>query len=573
MIEMKLVLNFILDDVSRFKELAWANPHLIVSTSDTPVILHDGARYNALHMCAKQNKTAVAHTLLCILQSEAFWHLLYPDDSCTPRNNRINYMLDLYLNTPDKQCGEIPLHIAAKFGFVAMIELLCSHPTTNRAALNFDGYTADDVSGSRCSMTLLLPFSIIQGPFYICCFVNRHQVSQVKFKSITVHSRNHEVFTSYRDYESKTNCLQTNDDEWVLDAYFGPITKQASFFALTTLKKSLASSYCTISKLNAIGRFLLYRQKLEHFCNERTLPLRQKLFLSHDCVLVDEESKVIESFEEFLRKKIRKIMELRHVGSLDFSTARYQSPDASADLFGNTESDVSLGSLASKFANMTLLSSGNESIDLFEDSRCEKTNDRSFSRDLVSRIEDSMMLSCGDMSFDNVTEGPRKFSEENKAMIDSTFGAAEQNLIHSFGEMGLNWSLVGTENEEDSFVTPPSSPVSDFQDAFDIPFVSFCKCSSQVSEQSVEMSVFESLNNILVHRLYKTCASKPDVSISCPLMKAWCETFESKQQLFERAKVVSYFCKICYCVQYDEESEMLLRALKKVVPFQPFCIS
>ena len=59
----------------------------------------------------------------------------------------------------------------------------------------------------------------------------------------------------------------------------------------------------------------------------------------------------------------------------------------------------------------------------------------------------------------------------------------------------------------------------------------------------------------------------------CPLMKAWCEIFESKQQLFERAEVVSSFCKICHRVQYDEESEMLLGALKKVAFFQPLCVS
>ena len=119
------------------------------------------------------------------------------------------------------------------------------------------------------------------------------------------------------------------------------------------------------------------------------------------------------------------------------------------------------------------------------------------------------------------------FLRKTRRWIDSTFGAAEQNLIHSFDEMRLNWSLVGTENERDSFVTPPSSPVSDFQDAFDNPLISFCKCSSQVSEQSVEMSVFESLNNILVHHLYKNYASKSHVSTSCLwCVSSWSESFE-----------------------------------------------
>ena len=426
--------------------------------------------------------------------------------------------------------------------------------------------------------------------------MNKHQISQIKFKSTTVQSpRNEDTVTAHAYNISYNGCkkekqkhLETNDEEWVLDAYFGPMTKQSSFSAITTIKKLLLSSSNGASKLSTLDRFLCYREKLELFCTERGFPLRQKSFLSEEFVQFEVSNRPIEAFEEFLRKRIRKIMEYRHVNidNFDVLSGCNESSNASVDLFETSESgNSSLSSLASKFANMSLLSSGcNSSIDFLDDSIIDQSGDRSGSGDFASRIEDSMMLSCGDLSFEKSGASGNFFQDscdKNKILIESTFGNAEtDNLVFSLGELELNsGKSAGANNDNDEeeenerFLTPPSSPTPVFQDAYDIPFVSFCKCSSLPFGETSNNRNSTSLNNFLVHTFYQKCLSTTEESFSSsfPVMKAWSESFQSKQ-CFDKSKIVSYFCKNCNCVQNDEETETLVRSLKKVAHFQPFCI-
>ena len=37
---------------------------------------------------------------------------------------RMNHIIDLYLNTPEKGCFDTPLHIASKFGFTGNVKVL-----------------------------------------------------------------------------------------------------------------------------------------------------------------------------------------------------------------------------------------------------------------------------------------------------------------------------------------------------------------------------------------------------------------------------------------------------------------
>ena len=56
------------------------------------------------------------------------------------------YLLDTYLNTPDKFLNETPLHFASKVGSQNIVELLTSYPECNRERKNNKGEIPADVN-------------------------------------------------------------------------------------------------------------------------------------------------------------------------------------------------------------------------------------------------------------------------------------------------------------------------------------------------------------------------------------------------------------------------------------------
>ena len=89
-------------DVEKFSETVWANPRYLITSGDTPEILQQGCRYNALHCAVRSGKLDVCQELLRIIQDKHFWKLVYPDDSDVVRQTRRDHLLDLYLNMQDK---------------------------------------------------------------------------------------------------------------------------------------------------------------------------------------------------------------------------------------------------------------------------------------------------------------------------------------------------------------------------------------------------------------------------------------------------------------------------------------
>lgn len=65
-------------------------------------ILQEGCRYNIMHVAAKENQPGIAQLLLDTLENPEFMRHMYPDDKEDMLRNRIRYIVDLYLNTPDK---------------------------------------------------------------------------------------------------------------------------------------------------------------------------------------------------------------------------------------------------------------------------------------------------------------------------------------------------------------------------------------------------------------------------------------------------------------------------------------
>ncbi|CDQ57035.1 unnamed protein product [Oncorhynchus mykiss] len=98
----------------------WRQPH------------HEGCQYSVLHVAAKENQSEMVQLLLDTLESPDFMRPMYPDDQEAMLHQRIRYLVDLYLNTPDKASNETPLHFACKFGCPDVVNVLCCHPATDK---------------------------------------------------------------------------------------------------------------------------------------------------------------------------------------------------------------------------------------------------------------------------------------------------------------------------------------------------------------------------------------------------------------------------------------------------------
>ncbi|XP_061841886.1 ankyrin repeat and LEM domain-containing protein 2 [Nerophis lumbriciformis] len=140
-------------DEAAFSELVWSNPRYLIGSGDNPTIVQEGCRYNAMHVAAKENQAGIAQLLLDTLENPEFMRLMYPDDDETMLQKRIRYIVDLYLNTPDKAGFETPLHFACKFGCPEVVNVLCSHPDTDKNRKNKDDLKPCDIICSRKSQT------------------------------------------------------------------------------------------------------------------------------------------------------------------------------------------------------------------------------------------------------------------------------------------------------------------------------------------------------------------------------------------------------------------------------------
>ncbi|MFT7808403.1 ankyrin repeat and LEM domain-containing protein 2 isoform X1 [Arapaima gigas] len=123
-------------DEAAFTELVWSNPRYLIGSGDNPTVVQEGCRYNVMHVAAKENQPGIAQLLLDTLENPEFMRLMYPDDQETMLQKRIRYIVDLYLNMPDKVGFETPLHFACKFGCPEVVNVLCSHPYTDKTCRN-----------------------------------------------------------------------------------------------------------------------------------------------------------------------------------------------------------------------------------------------------------------------------------------------------------------------------------------------------------------------------------------------------------------------------------------------------
>ncbi|NWV14615.1 ANKL2 protein, partial [Ptilonorhynchus violaceus] len=136
-------------DTATFSELIWSNPRYLIGSGDNPTVVQEGCRYNVMHVAAKENQPGICQLLLDTLENPEFMRLMYPDDNDVMLQNRIQYIVDLYLNTPDKMGFDTPLHFACKFGNLDVVNVLTSHPAIVKNPRNKYDQTPADVVCER----------------------------------------------------------------------------------------------------------------------------------------------------------------------------------------------------------------------------------------------------------------------------------------------------------------------------------------------------------------------------------------------------------------------------------------
>ncbi|XP_051972813.1 ankyrin repeat and LEM domain-containing protein 2-like [Xyrauchen texanus] len=149
-------------DEETFKELVWGNPRYLIGSGDNPTVVQEGCRYNVLHVAAKENQPGITHLILETLENPEFMRLMYPKDQEVMLWQRIRYVLDLYLNTPDKASNETPLHFACKFGCPDVVNVLCSHPYVDKNCRNKYGQKPASVICERKNKSKEVKQKIVQ---------------------------------------------------------------------------------------------------------------------------------------------------------------------------------------------------------------------------------------------------------------------------------------------------------------------------------------------------------------------------------------------------------------------------
>lgn len=131
--------------VQKVYEMINMNPRYLVSSGDTPSILKEGPRYNALHVAAMNKRAKMAKLILQTVEQCEFIEHLHGIKNDPMVYEMSQFLLESYLNTPDKSRNDTPLHFAAKLGAIDVIEVLISYPQCKKKP-NSEGKYPEDVS-------------------------------------------------------------------------------------------------------------------------------------------------------------------------------------------------------------------------------------------------------------------------------------------------------------------------------------------------------------------------------------------------------------------------------------------
>ena len=83
------------------------NPYYIISAYQTPVIVQEGSRYNAMHVGVKSNQLQMCQLIIQILGDDEFLGKLFPDKNPPLFGGIKARMLDLFVNSPEKGVSHV----------------------------------------------------------------------------------------------------------------------------------------------------------------------------------------------------------------------------------------------------------------------------------------------------------------------------------------------------------------------------------------------------------------------------------------------------------------------------------
>lgn len=132
-------------DIEAVRNTVWSNPRYLVSSGDTPTILKESFRYNALHTAAIAKNAKMSILILETVSDPKFIQLLHGKDNYRTAEEVADILLDLYLNMPEKGRSETPLHFASKNGSIEVVEVLTSYKEC-QSNPNSEGLLPKDVS-------------------------------------------------------------------------------------------------------------------------------------------------------------------------------------------------------------------------------------------------------------------------------------------------------------------------------------------------------------------------------------------------------------------------------------------
>lgn len=142
-------------DYETVEVMIWSNPRCLISVSDTAIYLMAGPKYNACHIAARANKSDIMALLLNTISNFSFLRKLYPKESDFNIQDRVNHLLDSYLNTRDPRQGNTPLHFACKLGFHRVVRVLLTFENHDLTLRDSNGQTAEEAICSQYKPPLL----------------------------------------------------------------------------------------------------------------------------------------------------------------------------------------------------------------------------------------------------------------------------------------------------------------------------------------------------------------------------------------------------------------------------------
>lgn len=238
-----------LKDDELFLEMALQNPRYLINIgSDTPTIVVEGFRYNAMHLAAKVGNLHVAkYVLHLVCDSQVLLALYGTSEDDVKMRSRL--LLDCYLNMPDKGSHDTPLHFASKFGHYNLVELFLSYSICQKNPTNKMGFTPAQICCTRyvgCDKKNLCAVMI---SLFLCFFVALYRPTD-NYYSIIIQLLDETPPNTLPDDAPGSFVCMSAFETYELAAYAGPFAD-----------KAVAQEFCETWKIEERDCRRLYPRK------------------------------------------------------------------------------------------------------------------------------------------------------------------------------------------------------------------------------------------------------------------------------------------------------------------------